>query len=214
MEVSITIMTHHTRLELVKRILFNLPDNADVRIALDDGSNEWETGKCALLSYGKNAMWHIILQDDALIGYNFLNNAIAAIRKAPFYAPISFYTGTVRPFKERVEYAVQRSTLDGTSFIQHNRLMWGVGFAIPVFHIEPMLEYVKDMHDLPFDQRISAYYDRPKESFPVLYTNPSIVDHDYTIPSIANSDYEGEPRRSHRYDPNLIDWNSKVTEMW
>lgn len=207
-------MGHPTRSRYIDRIFKNILVPNSANIILDDGKGEWETGKRALLAHSKYSKWHIVLQDDAIISPYFIDNAVVAIMNAPIKAPISFYTGTVRPFKERVDYAVKRSTMDNTSFIQYNRLMWGVGFAIPVDHIKPMLEYVKDMHDLPFDQRISAYYDRPKESLPVLYTNPSIVDHDYTITSIANSEYKGEPRRAHRYEPNLIKWNSNITEMW
>lgn len=214
MRVSIAIMAHPKRAVEAKRLfekVEKMPFSFKA-LVFDDGNGEWETGKRSLRQ-AYMSDWHIVLQDDAIIADSFYTNVVSAIKAAPYECPISFYTGTVKPFSPRVARAATEARTNGASFIEFYRLMWGVGFAMPVDHIEQMLQYVDHRSDLPFDERISLYYDRNK--LPVLYTNPSIVDHDYKLDSIANSGYSGEPRKARNYTSDSVaNWNNKTVLMW
>ena len=211
MRVSIAIMAHPDRAYQVEKLhaQLNRMDFYTVSTVFDNGGGEWNTGERSLRSR-TDSDWHVVIQDDAIISSNFYEQVVEAITKAPYRTLISFYTGTVRPFPSKIKAAVEQAEQEHASWLHSNRLMWGVGFAIPAEHIEPMLTSIGRRHEV-YDQRITVYWAR--QPYGVLYTYPSICSHDYTIGSLIGNDYAHEPRVAHYYEPNLFKMNDRVVEI-
>lgn len=169
-------------------------------LIIDHSKNEWDNGEICLRAYSGD--YHVILQDDAIIGENFYTNIINAISLKQ-NSLISLYTGTSRPFPTRIVRAVNEADSIGASFLQAKSLFWGVGFIIPTRDILPMLDYVKDSK-LPFDQRIGLYFKQLNK--PVYYTYPSIVDHNDELDSLIGYSIKSV-RKAHKYSDELINFN-------
>lgn len=140
MKISLSIMTHPKRFLDAEKLYMKLKDMgfSEVRRVLDHINYEWDTGKRSLLAH-RQSDWHIILQDDAIIGDNFFHNAVRAINTHKDAKLISFYTGTSRPLKSQVQRAVDKAREQKASWLTFGTLNWGVGFAIKTDCIEPML---------------------------------------------------------------------------
>lgn len=164
------------------------------QIIFDTDRTEWHTGKRALLTYDDDADYHIVLQDDAIIGDNFVKNAIAAIQDVPVRTLISFYTGKTRPYKISVQEAVDKAKRGDGSWLTFNTLLWGVGIAIPTEQI-PSIAYANSSI-MAYDRRVGQFYKAVGKS--VYYTFPSIVDHDDEMPSALNHQTTGR-RVAHKF---------------
>ncbi len=211
--ISISVMAHPKRLAVankLKRKLELMPFDS-VQIVFDDGTGEWETGKRALEAHS-DALWHIVVQDDAIIPETFYYNVQKALENVPSESLISFYLGQVRPFPRQVSQAFQNAMDINASWLQAKTLYWGVCICIPVKHINPMLKTVKNSQ-LLYDQRIGSYFNKMK--LPVYYTTISLADHNYKLSSLTGHDYRKEPRIAHCYiGEDIVDnWNSEVVHI-
>lgn len=211
MKISITIMAHPKRRKQAEALFVQLAQYpfAQRNITWDQHNEEWETGKRAL-SFGiGRGDWHVVIQDDAVLTPCFYQNIEGAIYAAMDIAGgrtlISLYTGKPRPFKRRVTEAIAKAS-DGDFLLSH-QLFWGVGIVIPSSHIEPMLEFVEDI-DLQYDNKIGEFY--CQNAAAVLYTVPSLVDHDESLGSLIDGHgVSPEPRVAHRVAEGLIEWSDK-----
>lgn len=211
MKITIAIMAHPRRTKqaeaLYKKVI-QYPVNA--QIIWDEQNSEWHTGRRAL-EYGiDKGDVHVVLQDDAIINEYFYTNLVKAIKAAPFRSAISLYTGTVRPFNERVGKALEKA--QDASWLQGYLLFWGVGIVLPTQHIKELLEFCDQETD-PYDTRIGLFYFR--NMTPVLYTNPSLVDHDDDTGTLI--DGRDDLPQGRRVARNMIDrdhvWNSTIVEI-
>lgn len=212
MKISITIMAHPKRTAQAKALFDRLYQYSfsDVSITWDEQNDEWHTGRRSLMA-GVNAKsdYHVVLQDDAIINEHFFTNLVKAIENAPVRTVLSLYTGTTRPFAARVAAAVKKAQ-NGT-YLQGYTLFWGVGIVIPTDHILPMLEFADNETD-PYDTRIGLFYFR--NMMPVLYTNPSLVDHDDDLAGLVNHEGLVMGRRvAHRFIDADCDWTASITEI-
>jgi len=212
MKISIAIMAHPSRTAqanaLYKKVI-QYPFAAP-QIIWDEQNSEWHTGRRAL-AYGiGKADVHVVLQDDAIINEHFFTNLTRALRAAPLRTCVSLYTGTVRPFNDRVTRAVA-SAPDG-SWLSGYLLFWGVAIALPSDHIEPLLEFC-DADDDPYDTRIGKFYFG--NTLRVLYTNPSLVDHDDDIETIVGQ--RADLPQGRRVARNMINkdhnWTDQITAI-
>jgi hypothetical protein len=174
-----------------------------VGVTWDQKDDEWDTGKRALLANYKSD-WHIVIQDDAILPANFYRHVVDAITHVPELTLISLYTGRVRPFRSRVQDAVNKASR--ASWLRGNTLYWGVGIAIPTKHIKPMLEFVTGLAT-PYDARIGRFYQA--NMMPVYYTNPSLVDHNDDMGSLIGNNYAKDPRVAHNFIKGPVVWNKK-----
>ncbi len=209
MNISLSIMAHPSRKLQAEALYKKLKkfDFSKVSVTWDQINNEWDTGKRALLD-NAGSEWHVVLQDDAIICDDFYSEVVNAINNVPETSLISLYTGTVRPFRTRVQNAVKKAT--GVAWLRSYSLYWGVGIVIPTFHVEPMLEFVEGMIE-PYDYRIGMFY--RANILPVFYTNPSLVNHDDTIGSLVGNGYAPEPRVAHNFASGPITWNRKFIDI-
>lgn len=212
MKITITIMAHPRRTEQANALYKKLVQYPFEKCSItwDEQNSEWHTGQRALMDH-KGGDWHVVLQDDAIINEHFFTNLVKAIENVPDRVLFSLYTGTVRPFNDRVGAAVANA--GNASWLKGYTLFWGVGIVIPTNHIEPMLEFVKDEHQDPYDTRIGMFYFR--NMLPVFYTNPSLVDHDDDIGTIVGT--RSSLPQGRRVARNMIDrdheWNSDFVEI-
>lgn len=208
LDIKVTIMAHEKRkaqaLELEQKLK---SQGADVDITWDEINRQWDTGKRAL-EKGIGKDWLIILEDDAVIGDNFYQNALRAIESVPEQNMISFYTGTLKPFRRRVHAAVRRASIDKASWLSFNTLNWGVGIAIRGHHIKPLLDRVKKS-ELPYDEKIGYYFKRSCRK--VYYTYPSIISHRDGEP--INKGKPKGARVAHVFSDELLEFNNTVVPM-
>ena len=170
----------------------SLAASLDATLYLDDGSlGEWANHRRALEA-GTDSSHLLLLQDDALPVPSFLDAAQQAIKERPD-SLISFYLGTTRPQANLVQSAVDRAIRNDARWIEHNTLWWGVAIAIPATDLPALLSFC-DTRDEPYDFRIGAFYRTSRR--PVLYTWPSLVDHD-DGPSLVGH-FTRRPRKAHR----------------
>lgn len=210
MNISITIMAHPSRKVQAEALLDQLQQYAfcDISIIWDELNIEWDTGSRALRYGVGKGEWHVVIQDDAILTPCFYDNIVGAIKHCPTKTLISLYTGTARPFGDRVKDAVGRAYY--ATWLRYMLLLWGVGLVIPSDHIEPMLEFVAD-RDEQYDMRIGIFYQR--NMLPIYYTMPSLVDHDDDIGSLLGHGQAPEPRVAHRLATGLIVWNRDIIDI-
>jgi len=203
-------MAHPSRTKQAVELLDQLKQYSfcDISITWDELNNEWHTGERSLRAGVGKGEWHVVIQDDALLTPNFYENIEGAIRHVPERVLISLYTGTARPFGDRVKIAVDKAY--HATWLRHNMLLWGVGILIPSNHIEPLLEFVAGREEL-YDIRIGMFYQRNR--LPVYYTMPSLVNHDDDISSLLGHGADPAPRVAHRLAQGLIQWNNHVIDI-
>lgn len=207
--VSLAIMADPRRRTSTEKLYAKLVDQGlTPKVVYDENHDgEWVTCIRAIKEYGKNAQYHVILQDDAIISENFRVNLENAIKHSPEETLISLYLGQTRPYPEKSRL-VYRDGKD-SSWIKLSTLYWGVGFAMPTKHIEPFLEQsARDSHHM-LDRRIGRFYQR--NDLDVLYTNPSIVDHDYKLGTLIKHNYvDDKPRIAYNYRSEPLYFNNSV----
>lgn len=210
MKITVTVMAHPKRRQHAEALYSQLAKQPFYKASItwDQKNSEWHTGKRALKAH-LDGDWHIVLQDDAIIADNFYEHALAAIQHAPVKSLISFYTGTAKPFPGRVASAVRRANESNYCWLKGYLLFWGVGIAIPTDHILPMLEYIAGRRE-PYDTRLGYFY--LGNRLPVLYTNPSLVDHDESIGTLLDH-VNAEPRHAHNFISGPVLWNSDALDI-
>jgi hypothetical protein len=214
MRISCSIMSHKSRVFEARELLAKLEKMPFVSVALvtDDGQGEWATGVRALQHPHRMSDFLVVLQDDSIIGEHFFENLTQALEALPQESLLSLYLGRVRPNKKIVLDTFMRARFLGKSFISAKTCLWGVALCLPTADIEPMLAHANFHPNKLYDRRIGEYYNANRK--PVYYTTKSLVNHDYTIPSLLGHDKSGEPRVAHYFvGDNLIEFNSEVEEI-
>lgn len=204
-------MAHPSRRSAAEALLAELQQYpfAAASIVWDERNEEWDTGTRALRAGVGRGDWHVVVQDDAILSPYFFSNLVGAINTCPGGKTlISLYTGTARPFGERVKAAVDKAY--HASWLRHYLLFWGVGVLIPSDHIEPMLEFVAGREE-QYDTRIGIFYQQ--NMLPVYYTMPSLVDHDDDFASLLNHGNGPDRRVAHRLASGAVVWNSSVIDI-
>lgn len=213
MIISIAIMAHPKRRQRANLLLAKLAAYPfkQCYITWDEQNDEWHTGERAMRSgVAVGSDWHVVLQDDAIIPDDFYNHVEGALKHVPERTLVSFYTGTVKPYGERTQEAVEKAIYGNATWIKHYVLLWGVGIAIPTFHIEPMLEFVADRQE-QYDTRIGLFYQ--SNILPVFYTNPSLVDHDDDLGSLLGHGATEKPRIAHNFVAGSVNWGDQVVNF-
>lgn len=192
--LSVVVMAHPRRRTAAEQLAHQV--NADA-IAWDRNDDEWDTGRRALANHNPNASHHIVLQDDAQPVPDFRRHATAALEQQPD-ALVSFYLGTSRPpqWQAAVDDACMRAEDAGAAWISAPTLLHGVAIAIPTVNVPHMLDWC-ERPEVPYDERLGMYWQYVIDR-PVLYTWPSLVDHEDgpTIAAHPDGDARTQPRRA------------------
>ena len=181
MTFSTSIMMHPSRVEYKDYLLSKL---GEVPIAMDRGKGLWDTARRAWLMFDPTKDFHLVIQDDAIIGKDFYERAEKEIKEHPGSA-FSFYFGNRKRFIKIAEKAEQQGG------ISMGWISWGVAICLPTQSIIEMIDYCEKLpasykkHD---DTMIAKYLASIK--MPVWYPMPSLVDH-RTGESLVSSELEG-----------------------
>lgn len=198
--LSVAIMAHPDRAEQVAELRAALrpretgPDVATV--VWDEQSNEWHTGRRALLAYDPDATHHLVLQDDAVVCRDLVAGVEAALDVVPDRAVVSLYLGRARPYATRISRAIS-GLGDGDAWLVLDDLCWGVAVVVPTDLLPPLVAEADRSRLAEYDRRISGYLRR--EQIQVWHPWPSLVDHAAGPSLLAHDRPSDEPRVAHRF---------------
>lgn len=184
-------MMHPSRTQYRDYLLDKLVDFGKVKISMDRGLGILDTSRRAWEMFDKDSDYHLVIQDDAVIGKNFRENVLKQIEKKPTHA-FSFYFGNRKRFYRTARLAAAQGG------VEMNWLSWGVAICLPTMIIPEMLEFLGEItgklenHD---DTAIAHYL--KKIELPVWYPMPSLVDH-RDEKSLVESD-PGGGRRAYKF---------------
>lgn len=212
MNISFGVMAHGDRANHANDLLNKLLDMPFYTgfLSFDKNNSEWDNGKVCLENFSTLCDYHVVIQDDAIIGPNFYTNLEASLKALPQKSILSLYYGQGRPYPQKVKQAFDKAIETDSSFISHRTLLWAVCIAIPTEDIEPMLQHAKRYPKLQYDNRIGQFYKDRKR--PVYYTTKSIADHNDDLPSLTGHD---TPRKrvAHCYTDEVLEFNGKVVQI-
>jgi hypothetical protein len=212
--VSFAVMAHPKRERFVDEYLVpRLPEGTPV--VYDRVGDRWETGSraiCAYLDGSPDATHHVVVQDDALLSYHFVEGVERALEHVPADAPASFYIGRARPHGPAVARAVHRAQRSGSHWLVTRGPIWGPCIAMPTVEIPDALKWCGRL-DIPnYDTRLMMYF--ADRGTPCWYTVPTLVDHRVGAenPSLVPGRSAGATRVAHAPigddDPREIDWST------
>lgn len=119
--------------------------------------------------------WVVVIEDDAILCDNFLDNARDALDNAPTPL-VSFYLGTSYPAHLvcKAEQMLEKAENEGDDWLQLDTLNHAVCVALRVPLVDSMLDYVAERRR-PIDEAITEWAQsmRVKVSYPVI----SLVNH-------------------------------------
>ncbi len=171
--LSTAIMAHPSRMKFVDELQKQLPD---AKVHLDQEKGIWDTASRAWRAYGRACLWHLVVQDDAILCRDFQIHAEAALRSVDPIRPVSFYLGGPRPHAEIVAPALDRVKQSDVPWLEMEGPWWGVAYALPVASIPEMLEWCDSVTETERDERRIAWY-FARQQIRCWYTCPSLVDH-------------------------------------
>lgn len=201
--LSVAVMAHPRRADQAKA----LAEVTAAKLVWDTRNDEWDTGSRALLAHDSAATHHLVLQDDAVPVFDLRAHVTRAIAQHPDRI-ISLYLGTSRPpdIQPRVTAATVAAEERGRSWIQHSALLHGVAVVVPTSVVQDLVGWCRRF-SIPYDERIGLYSRMILER-PVLYTWPSLVDHDDGPTLVKHTDGQArsEPRVAHHV--GVPSWSS------
>ena len=162
-KVSISIMAHPQRKAYIPYLESKL---GKVPIAWDEGRGIWDTCRRAWLMHDPLADYHIVVQDDALIGKDFMKQAAAIMKRDLIY---SFYIGRPR----FINQILRAKSLKCTHLLKRN-IHHEICLGFPTKRITPMIELCDALH-ADSDRYINKYV--TANNLKVWFTMPSLIDH-------------------------------------
>lgn len=170
--ISLAVMAHPSRVTLVNELLPQLPA---ARVVFDEKSDRWDTGRRSMLAHDPAAVWHLVVQDDAVLAPNFVAQASAALRCAG-PGPVAFYMGRSSLGAVPVAAAMRKALHRRASWILGPGPLWGVAVAVRVRDIAPMVAWGDEHSETPnYDLRMAEYFATLRR--PCWYSVPSLANH-------------------------------------
>lgn len=171
--LSISVMAHPSREKFFPYLREKL---GDVPFSIDhDSEGVWPNCRKSWLAHDPNAIFHVVIQDDAIICENFRERAEEAIydafkrMKAGGEFALNFYFGRRGNLTEMSKAALEKG------WTTRVRPTWGVAICLPVHHIMPMIEHADKSNHRADDYRIGMYL--TEKGIRTYFPLPSLVDH-------------------------------------
>lgn len=177
--LSVSVQAHESRAGWFDYLKEKL--GQDVPFAIDKGKRGdpenlgvWGNCRRAWLMYDPTALYHVVIQDDAIVCENFrelaeefiLKHAVAGDPLRAF----NFYFGN----KKALVPQAHRDLSQG--FTIKDYPSWGVAICLPVAHIDEMVTYCDQFTGTPQDDvRIGRFI--KSKAMPIYYPLPSLIDH-------------------------------------
>lgn len=219
MRLSVAIMAHPVRQEAAEYVQERLGGNVEIvydsnPVPSADKLQRWATGRRAWEAADSSADWHMVIQDDVLVGQNIVPALEQALDHLGSDGLVSAYTGTGRPDQLNVRRALKHAQQNDLSWISTRSLNWGPAIIAPVHSIEDMLSWAEShvRRNRPpksnYDYAIGVYY-RDVVGWRTWYTVPSLTEH-RGLPSLVGHD-TGPVRKAHNFigedgDALSVDW--------
>jgi hypothetical protein len=187
-------MGHPKRREFIESMDKALGEK--VPISIDIGFGLWENCKRAWLLYDKDADYHVVLQDDAIICKDFKKKAEQFISKYnKEKRAFNFYFGRRVSMNKNI---LAEGITNGYIILPKN--MWGVAICLPTSEIKSMIEKCDTMTHIPQDDtRIGRYLSGKK--FNIIYPMPSLIDHRSDLESLVGNALSNG-RRAYKFIDN------------
>lgn len=210
-KVSVSIMAHPDRAHHVETLQAAL--GARVPVGWDeegpprrDPDRIWRTARRAWELRDPAADWHLLLQDDAIVAANLLDELPGALEQVPQRAVVSLYLGDGRPLSATWGQVTAEAQNVGASWIVAPRVMWGVGVLVRTAMIPDMLSWCDRQHGIADDMRVGRWGQRSR--LETWYTWPCLVDHPDGGSLIGHGG--GRTARSFRRDARGADWSGPI----
>lgn len=172
-KISISIMAHPSREKFFGYLKSKL---GDVPFAIDsDGVGIWENFKRAWMLHDPEAEYHIVVQDDMIIGKDFIKRAEELMTEDKIY---NFYMGQRPRFREVVDKAMA----DGTGFVTQTDICHEACWGMKTSRIKEMIEFCEKFNPKN-DRVVNRYINEHK--LEVYFPIPSYTSH-RNEPSIHN----------------------------
>jgi hypothetical protein len=166
-------MAHKKREHWVPDLEVQLPG---AKTVWDRKNDRWDTGARSLMAFDKDAEWHMVVQDDALLPPDFFDGVKRMLQHVPPNHPVGLYYGRFRPRAQETAGLTTKARRENASFIVHNGPWWGVGIVVPTVHIRDIVRWGNANQQIPnYDRRISRWYGT--QGIPCYYTVPSLIEH-------------------------------------
>lgn len=174
MKLDIVVMAHSSREHYFNYLKNYLGDN--VKFSIDTPElklGTWGNARRAWSMIDRQADYGLVIQDDAILCDDFLTKAKHFITQHQGYA-LNLFFGNRKNSRYLWDYSKTRSS----GYVESPKLMWGVAIALPVEHIDPMIEYGDRCDPTTADDtRIKQYCLQAKLS--ARFPDPCLVDHRY-----------------------------------
>lgn len=168
MKISVSVMAHEKRAHFFEYLKSKL---GDVPFSVDKDGPEnigiWENCKRAWRMHDPNAEYHIVVQDDMILGRDFLKRAEALMTQDYIY---NFYMSKRPKYKNIVEHAMRTKK----GFIILPNLCHEACWGMRVSRIEDMIKFC-DALGATNDRQINTYIRSHK--LPVYFPIPSYASH-------------------------------------
>lgn len=164
----------------------------------------------------KEPGWSVVLEDDA-IPLNDFHDDLNTVLSYSDSQIVSLYLGTGYP--SNWQPRIERALLHDTSYIKCDRLLHAVGYAIAPEIKDALATWLgrclrMAMSRAPEDA-ITTF--ARQHQIPVLYTNPSLVDHRDGPPAIGARDrgnFRGSSRPRHAWNTSQrLTWDDSSVTM-
>jgi hypothetical protein len=171
--ISYAIMAHPRRRHFVGFLKRQLPQ---ATVVWDKVHDPWDTGRRAMLAYDPKALWHVVVQDDAILCEGFTGQVERALDELD-HGPAAFYMGQTGRFDGvSVRGMMEMAKESGERWIVASGPRWGPAVAVQTREIGAMIQHgdaVKRIRN--YDLRMESYFQSIGR--PCHYSAPSLVDH-------------------------------------
>lgn len=189
-KVSFTIMAHPKRADWAE----DLARSIGCGITWDTINDRHDTGLRSIMAYDPGADYHVVIQDDAIVGVDFVEGLKGALRYVPPGHPVGLYYGAKDGKNSHHVRGMQAAVDQGASWLVRKGPVWGPAIAYPVDNILTLAEWFKNSDVPNYDRRVMFYYQ--SLGMDCWYSVPSMVDHRTKgNPSLTNHD-DGRPPRA------------------
>ncbi len=139
-----------------------------------DSAGVWPNCRNAWLMHDPEALFHVVIQDDAIVCTHFQARAESVLADAsrimgdkPF--AISFYHGNKKEFADEALLGLKHG------YVVRSRPGWGVAICLPTAVISDMVQECDTFDEVQDDERITRFL--LNHGMQVYFPMPSLIDH-------------------------------------
>ncbi len=196
--LSISVMAHPSREKYFPYLKERL---GDVPFSVDrENKGLWANCRRAWSHYNPEALFHTVIQDDAIVCDDFqaraekvISDTSSVAGNSPF--AISFYHGNNVKFADRARLGLKQG------YTVSDSPHWGIALCLPTAVIHDMVQECDTFTEPQDDERISRFLHN--RNMKVYFPMPSLIDHrtNDETPSLVGD--PGENRRAFAFIDSL-----------